>query len=289
MTRPDQTRPDYSCAQNSSKRKILITTLYSESGYGCVLQRCALNFILEAEGFEVHHLICNTLASYRLKDLVRYILGLVGVKRYSTELLGHELSRRKAIRNFQNKYTGKKIFIPVKSIMNSDKTAWSDYDFAVTGSDQVWCEAAVAPEVKLSFYYLEFIEREKRIAYAPSFGFTEFNPELYEVHKKGLLGFNRLSCREKRGCELIKEATGIEAEHVLDPTLLLNSEQWRKCSRKPECNLPEHYALSYMLGVVPPEQKQLIKQFAGNLPVFDVFDENVYPVTLPVLRNLYIW
>ena len=275
----DQTRPDQTAqhAQNSRKRKVLLTTFYSETGYGCVLQRCALGFILEAEGFEVHHLICQTLTSFRLKEIIRMILAFAGAKSYSPMRVGHEFSRRKTIRNFQNKYTGKKIFMPVKKIMNSSKEDWDDYDFAVTGSDQVWSGAKISPELKLAFYYLEFIERDKRIAYAPSFGFTKFDPKLYDVHKKGLLGFNRLSCREKIGCELIEQAIDAKAEHVLDPTLLINAEQWRKYSRKPECDLPEHYVLSYMLGDVSPEQRQLIKQFAGALPVIDMLDDKIIP------------
>ena len=48
-----------------------------------------------------------------------------------------------------------------------------------------------------------------------------------------------LSVREDSGVKLIKELTGREALHLLDPTLIINADEWRdilgtvvKCRKK---------------------------------------------------------
>ena len=95
----------------------------------------------------------------------------------------------------------------------------------------------------------------------------------YSLHKKGLIGFNKLSCREKSGCDFIKELTGQDAQLVLDPTLLFNADWWRKISRKPDYELPKHYALSYFFGI-SEEYKLVINHVltAENLELINIFD-----------------
>lgn len=114
--------------------------------------------------------------------------------------------------------------------------------------------------------------REKRINYAPSFGFSEFAESDIEFHRKGLEGFSKISCREESMQPLIKQLTGQESELVLDPTLLLKPEQWRNFASKPEYDIPEKYVLCYFLGRITEEYEQAIKQAAGDLPVIHVYD-----------------
>ena len=42
--------------------------------------------------------------------------------------------------------------------------------------------------------------------------------------KKWINDYPYLSVREDSGVKLIKELTGLEAQHLLDPTLIINSE-----------------------------------------------------------------
>ena len=123
-------------------------------------------------------------------------------------------------------------------------------------------------------YYLEFISRAKRVCYAPSFGFSKFPQEDIELHRKGLEGFSRLSCREQEMQPMIRALTGQEAELVLDPTLLLTPEQWRDVASKPEYPLPERYVLCYILGEITPDYARAIHDMAGGLPVINVLDTN---------------
>ena len=54
--------------------------------------------------------------------------------------------------------------------------------------------------------------------------------------------------REQKGCDIVKTLTGKQAEVVLDPTLLLNAEQWMEFAKHSEMHINEPYILIYVLG-----------------------------------------
>ena len=149
---------------------------------------------------------------------------------------------------FYNQFIDGKIYSDIHEAMTSPESRWKKYDYVITGSDQVWNRAWCASSEGLRFYYLQFAERRQRVSYAPSFGLKELPVIDHHIHKQGLLGFDKLSCRETSGCSIIRKLTGKEAELVLDPTLLLTSDEWRRIARKPEYDVPKHYCLVYLLG-----------------------------------------
>ena len=76
--------------------------------------------------------------------------------------------------------------------------------------------------------YIHFDLNVRRIAYAASFGTNdwEFSEEdTLECARLAKL-FDKISVREKSGVRLCEEYLGVQAEHVLDPTLLLNAEDY---------------------------------------------------------------
>lgn len=258
------------------KGKILLVTLYGNFNYGNILQRHALTKTLEGFGFEVHHL-CGSYKPresilFRLKRkskrIIKRILALMGVKKYIAQFKKEAciIMREKRFKSFQDKFTATKMFMTFTEALSADKSKWAGYDFTVTGSDQVWHNWYKIPE-ELAYFYLEFIAREKRVNYAPSFGFSHFADDDIELHKKGLEGFSHLSCREQEMQPMIRQLTGQEAELVLDPTLLLDAGKWREVSSRPEYDLPEHYVLCYFLGEITPEYSRAISDMAGGLPV----------------------
>lgn len=272
------TRPDWNCAQKSN-HKILLVTLYGNYNYGNILQRSALTHILESLGFEVEHLCKSESLRFIpkskrfIKAVIKRILASIGVPKFKKkeEIRRQNEPRLKRFQSFQDKHTGRKIFMTFQEALSESESRWKEYDYALTGSDQVWHNWSHTQE-ELAFYYLEFMPREKRINYAPSFGFSEFAESDIKFHRKGLEGFNKLSCREKSMQPLIKQLTGQESELVLDPTLLLKPEQWRNFASKPEYDLPDKYVLCYFLGNITEEYEQAIKQAAGDLPVINVYD-----------------
>ena len=98
------------------------------------------------------------------------------------------------------------------------------YDAVVCGSDQVWNPDITGRDLS---YFLDFCGLETdRISYAPSFGVESLPQTFGEAAKKELLRFSHISVREEAGQNIIRELTGREAQLVIDPTLLLDSQEW---------------------------------------------------------------
>ena len=101
------------------------------------------------------------------------------------------------------------------------------YDAYVVGSDQVWRPRYNA---FLTSMFLDFAKEEKakRIAYAASFGTDqwEYSPEMTAICAPLAQKFDFVSVREDSGVRLCKDYLGVDAVHVLDPTLLLKKEDY---------------------------------------------------------------
>ena len=206
-----------------------------------------------------------------VKQAIKRVLALLGVQKYRNQAFSRKIIP--LFTKFQEQHipSTSRIYETCSQTLSADSSKWADYDYVVTGSDQVWhIWGHISDEA--DYYYLSFIPREKRVCYAPSFGFSEFSEHDYDFHKKGLAGFDRLSCREQEMIPMIKRISGKDAQLVLDPTLLLNPSQWRIFASRPNYDVPERFVLCYFLGGKPPEYQNVISETAGNLPVINLYD-----------------
>ena len=181
--------------------------------------------------------------------------------------------RGKKFRSFYERHNSEELCLSVDDALDHvNKKLWDKYVYVVVGSDMVWGHFGFNYTPKsLQYYYLTFIDREKRVNYAPSFGSSEFTFEFPELRREYIAGFDRISCREKCGCETIKRVTGFDAVHVLDPTMLLRAEDYSILERKPSYEVPEHYALIYILSMEMSyartrEYNYVIKHVCRDLP-----------------------
>ena len=158
----------------------------------------------------------------------------------------------------------------IKQISNLDAFSenWSDYDLAVAGSDQIWHKWR-CDENELPFYYLQFMPKEKRVAYAASFGFEAFPEKDIAQHRIGIEEMRYISCREESGCQLIKELTGRQVPRVLDPTLLLSADRWRKIEAlaNEDSKCQKNYAFVYFLGNISDEYRAYIDRTVRELGI----------------------
>lgn len=105
----------------------------------------------------------------------------------------------------------------------------NEYQAYVVGSDQCW-----RPRYNKSFLgemFLNFTERQqnvKRIAYAASFGIDEWNLSQERIDEYARLAqkFDLITVREDSGVNLCRKHLGVQAQHVLDPTMLLSKEDY---------------------------------------------------------------
>lgn len=137
------------------------------------------------------------------------------------------------------------------------KLAKLDYNVIMSGSDQVWNPGIYS---SLDPYLLRFGTKEmKRIAYASSFGVSNVPDDVIEYYRESLSDYSAISVREDKAVDLVKRLSGKDARLVLDPTLLLNREQWMQVAKPVQ--LPcKKYILIYELANVP-----YIKQLALHI------------------------
>lgn len=111
-----------------------------------------------------------------------------------------------------------------------DKLEKYGFDAFIVGSDQVWRPRYNRKILNNYFDFLDDYSKAKKIAYAASFGVDEW--EYSEKHtkqcRKLIKRFDAVSVREESGKVFCKNKFNINAAHVLDPSLLLNKNDYVK-------------------------------------------------------------
>lgn len=117
-------------------------------------------------------------------------------------------------------------------------------DAFICGSDQIW-----APICFNSHYFLDFVkESDRMIAYAPSVGLPKIKDALVAERIKELAArFDNISTREENGSKIIGNLIGKNVQTVLDPTFLLDSNEWSQMSVETDIS-DEPYVIAYFLG-----------------------------------------
>lgn len=116
----------------------------------------------------------------------------------------------------------------------------NNFDAVVVGSDQVW-RPKYSPNI--FNFFLDFLKNDgslKKVAYAASFGTEkwEYSSIQAEECSKLIQQFNAVSVREDSGVKLCSEYLNRkDAVHVLDPTILLDAEDYSKIIDKPKRDL----------------------------------------------------
>lgn len=222
-------------------RKIGIITLYGMDNYGNRLQNYAMNNELSQIGIKPKNYVqCKF--DIKLKMFVYIIMhkGVNAAKRY---IIFNHFDK-----NVKNNYV-------YQQEMNKE----SKYNYFICGSDQIW-----NPDIFKPFYFAAFALPEKRIAYAASFGVSEIPEHKKEIYTRYLNEMKAISVREEAGAKIVKELTGRDVPVLIDPTLMLDKEDWRRISKKPKYKIGDKYILTYFLGEISDKRNSYIENIAKN-------------------------
>lgn len=122
-----------------------------------------------------------------------------------------------------------------------------EFDIVVCGSDQIWAPTLFDPT-----YFLDFVPNNiKKISYAASIGLNDIPSELTQKYNELLNNFTAVSVRENKAKKLLFDKCNINAEVVLDPTLMLDINKWKKLERKPtdvDFDFTKPYIFCYFLN-----------------------------------------
>ena len=264
--------------------KICTLTLDGYFNYGNVLQRYALQRVLQNLISDVDSLwympdnfAPRSFWQWGWKNYIKYILNW---KSFRTNFHGggngSEMVRQGKIKDWCDRY------IRIKKMPINSSDISTQYDYFIVGSDQVWNPVFNM----LDCAFLFFAPPKKRIAYAASISCPELPSEKIDLYKKGFAGMAHISMREQQGADTVKELSGRDVPVVVDPTLLLSADDWRKVSRQPAWYHENDYILTYFLGE-RPDVVTLLERETG-LKVVNLLDKDVYEhyVTGP---DEFIW
>lgn len=189
--------------------KIALLTIWHDGNFGAELQAYATIKILRSLGHEVKMIDIRLLDQVKpnIKLLVGSLFSSWGPARRKLEQFWKEniptTRRYKSLRQLQT-------FPP-------------DADVYLVGSDQVW-NPGITQSFSLVFFLNFGSPNIKRVSYASSFGIAKWNYPALETEVRQLLqNFNSVSCRESSGVSILKNTFSVDAENVLDPTLLFDN------------------------------------------------------------------
>lgn len=215
--------------------KIGILTQPLHNNYGGLLQCFALQTILKRLGHEVWVVQRETAEKqltmidrgfYYIRQIIKVCIGRKFVRLFS--------SRQKEYVTRKTKYFVSEYIDPKTDILTTTDNLRKchlnyKFDAYVVGSDQVWRPRYSPCITNYFFDFLSPQDKVKRIAYAASFGVDEWEFSEDETSKcKDLLKlFDSVSVREASGTHLCsKFFDRNDALHVLDPTMLLEKEDY---------------------------------------------------------------
>jgi len=211
--------------------RIGILTLPLHTNYGGILQAYALQTVLERMGHEV----CLIEKKRKPLQLSLWKAPLAYGKRIVKNIIGHpfpifyeqKMNREEPfVRQNTDLFIHK--YIKFRIVDDFSEIKEHDYDAIIVGSDQIWRTIYFNNEIGCT--YLDFTRgwNIKRIAYAASFGTDKWEYSFRQTRqcRKLIQHFDAVSVREDSGVDLCRKHFGVEAQHVLDPTMLLNKEDY---------------------------------------------------------------
>lgn len=246
--------------------KTALLTPFDTGNIGTVMQAYATHSLIKDFGYD------NKIIYYHYDSIQNPFLPSNlfkrGLKRYVGSIAGFLMRypAKKSLWNFINRH----LDITEKVSKNMLPAFSEQFDYVIVGSDCVWNGDAFHLETA---YLLDFLEdNRKKGNFASSFACDGLTDDLKPIFSKYLSMFPRLSVREVRGREIIKEITGKDATVVLDPTLVRDNIFWANIANESNLELQEDYIFvaEYAISqALIRDAEKLSKKY--NLPIYCLY------------------
>lgn len=222
-----------------------VVTMHKIVNYGSFLQAYATQYIIEKLGYE-----CNII-DYQFPNEWHFKRGINqtrGIKKNIANIihkLGIKPEHRKKIK--LNKAVNKYLNLSKKYKTPSEiKKKPPIYDIYVTGSDQTWNPKHTKGD---DTFLLAFAPDDaKKISFSASIAGNNLEEKYKASFKKLLLKYNHISIRDSGGNKIIKELIEKEVHVTLDPTLMMNRNEWSLFSKNRNSIYPDNgYIIFYLI------------------------------------------
>ena len=250
--------------------KIAILTQPLSGNYGGILQNYALQIILKRMGHKPYtlHYYKRSVPISLMLEWIKYIIKCVirhpnRIYRPTFTLKNIVLNRYNGVAPFIQKYIT--TTYPMRAINRRVAEVYG-FDAYIVGSDQTWRPMYNRGD-RLNYMFLSFLKdvnKTKKISYAASFGVDnwEYSEEQTAVCQRLIEKFDSISVREASGVDLCKNYLDVQAEHVLDPTLLLSADDYRSLIKGKDFSFRGEVC-AYILDMTD-EKRKLIDNFCNR-------------------------
>ena len=209
-----------------------ILTLDFYNNFGSVLQAYALRVSLQKIGV--------------IADIVPYRPNLPKYEYFKNSDLSAKYKEKElAFQIFREKYLKRK-----REDIISSSDIPLDYDAYIVGSDIIWGKEFSGLDTA---YFLDFVTAgKKKISYAASMVLLDdLKSEDDSVFKKYIPQFDSVSVREKGSIDFLSQYTKHKVVQVLDPSLLLEKEEYDGLAVENDAMNEKPYLLCYFLTHSP--------------------------------------
>jgi len=239
-----------------------LVTFYHIHHYGAFLQACATARAVKALGSE-----CEIIDYYvnQSNDLFRGARSVAAAASDAHTALHY--GALKARYDRFERFSAEHLPISKHRYMSFEELQKADlpYDVYLSGSDQIW-NPRIFPDGRFDPVFFAAFTQGRKIAYAPSFGISQIPSDMEEELKGYLEDYEAIGVRERAGQQIVKEIAGRDVPVVLDPTLLLQKEEWAAMAAQP--GPTGGYILCYCIsspGALTPYVAKLAE--ATGLPI----------------------
>ena len=236
-------------------KNVGLITYHSAYNYGSALQAYATQEAIQLLGHDVE-IINYRMAeqNYFYKKLYHFRYGKTAAVRDLLQIPMHSKRILRA-RNFEAFMRDYLILTNEMSEPEQISSMWDRYDVIVSGSDQIWNKDSVEfrhNDLKYMDPYLLKGFKGKKVSYASSVG--TLDREKLRLILSAISGFDAISFREKKSTDFIANELHRNVENVLDPTFLLDKQQW--ITRMKLKEIEKDYILYYSLTSYKDEAKE---------------------------------
>lgn len=204
--------------------KIGILTHPQHANYGGILQCYALSTYLKKMGHDP--IVIKRMPNENL--IKKWIISFLRKMHFSRYYKPNLIDRTRNIRPFVEKNLSHTHSIRSEYQMHKLCKKY-DLKMVIVGSDQVWRKSFA---MKYGYnFFLDFVPGDIiKISYAASFGVSEWQYSQLETEKiRSLIDrFSGISVREEEAVLLCKKNLDVDVECLIDPTLLLNMDDYEK-------------------------------------------------------------
>ena len=210
-------------------KKALLITRHAVPNYGSLLQTVATTELFKTCGVEMvvldyvpemekpENLYIPMMQKYKHNKIKRMLYAIL--RKPDFQHMGNSFRRYEHdMLSLTQEYN---------SLESLENQAFDEYDFFVTGSDQVWGPIALS-EYDPAFFWSFLSTEKKRIGYSASFGRIDFGKETRLKMSEFLKKYIAITVRENSAVELLTGMGIGNVQQVLDPVLMLTKNEWQK-------------------------------------------------------------